>query len=442
MTHPNQATRVSIKQLHEVWADVPQGERLAYFKNLPISQAQELFLKLPAEDKSGIVLNLDDAEQRVWMRILDPDDAADLIQKVPLSKRHHLINLFDHTNRNHINALLAYQEDEAGGLMNPRYVRVRPDMRVAEAIRYVHRQALEQVETMYYVYVLGPEQKLLGMLSFRELFTSPPGEFVANVMHTDLIMAAEELDQEELGRLFAQHNLLAIPVVDESNCMQGIVTIDDIVDVVEEEATEDIQKIGGVEVLDAPYLQISLPNMIRKRAVWLIVLFVGELLTASAMSRYQDQIAKAVVLTMFLPLIISSGGNAGSQTSTLVIRAMALGEIRLRDWFRVASRELVIGLTLGIILSLIGLARVVFWEMAFHDYGPHFMLIGLTVFFSVMGVVLWGTLCGALLPLILRRAGFDPASASTPFVATIVDVTGVIIYFSIAEFLLRGSVTS
>lgn len=430
---------LSLEQLHESWAAVPREERSRFFKKLDTPHAQELFLKLNAEERASIISDLDVTGRTLWLRLLDPDDAVDVIQNFPHHERRALVDLFDNTNRNHINALLAYAEDDAGGLMNPRYVRVRPEMRVAEAVRYVHQQALGQVETMYYVYVLGPDQELLGMLSFRELFTSPPGEFVNNVMHTDLITAQEEMDQEELGRLFAQHNLLAIPVVDKDNSMKGIVTIDDIVDVVEQEATEDIQKIGGVEALDAPYLEISFLQMVKKRAGWLTVLFLGELLTASAMGYYQDQIARAVVLALFLPLIISSGGNSGSQASTLVVRALALREIQLRDWWLVARRELFMGLCLGVILAAIGFLRIVFWQGAFHTYGQHFMLIALTVFLSVIGVVLWGTISGALLPIILRRVGFDPASASTPFVATLVDVTGVVIYFSIATVVLRGT---
>jgi len=426
-------------QINNLWAEVPEDNRVEYFKRLDNAHAQELFMMLDASERASLLRGLDLLDRRLWMRLLDPDDAADVIQEVPTEERPDLINLLDHTFKNHLNALLAYAEDVAGGLMSPRYARVRPDMRVAEAIRYVHKQALDNVETMYYVYVLGTEQELLGMLSFRELFTAAPGEIVSNVMNTNLITARENMDQEELGHLFAQHDLLAIPVVDNANHMKGIVTIDDIVDVVEEEATEDIQKLGGMEALDAPYFQIGLVQMVRKRAGWLTILFVGEMLTASAMAYYQDEIASAVVLALFLPLIISSGGNAGSQASTLVIRAMALGEVRPKDWWRIARRELLIGFLLGLILAIIGLMRVLLWQHAFQAYGPHYLLIGLTVFLSLIGVVLWGTISGALLPMLLRRAGFDPATASTPFVATMVDVTGLIIYFNIALLVLHGT---
>jgi magnesium transporter len=287
--------------------------------------------------------------------------------------------------------------------------------------------------------VLDHEQHLLGQVSLRKLLSAPPGARIEEVMRKSLITASEHSDQEELSRLFAEHNLMAIPIIDDEHRMKGIVTVDDIVDVVEEEATEDIQKMGGTEALQQKYLQINLWLMLRKRAGWLMILFVGEMLTASAMGYFEKEIASAVVLALFLPLIISSGGNAGSQASTLVIRAMALDEVKLRDWPRVLRREIVTGIGLGLILGLIGLLRILVWQQFFHSYGTHFMLVGLTVMFSVLGVVLWGTITGSILPFILRAARFDPASASTPFVATLVDVTGVIIYFQVARFFLKGT---
>jgi magnesium transporter len=258
-------------------------------------------------------------------------------------------------------------------------------------------------------------------------------------METELVRASDQTDQEELGRLFAEHNLMAVPVVDAENKMKGIVTIDDIVDVFEEEATEDIQKMGGSEVLGAPYLRVGLAGMIRKRAPWLTILFISEMFTTTAMGYFENEIAKAVVLAVFVPLIISSGGNAGSQASTLVIRAMALGEVQLRDWWRVAGREVVAGLLLGLILGTVGLIRVLLWQQWFNSYGPHAVLIALTIFTSLIGIVAWGTLTGALLPFILRACKVDPATASTPFVATLVDVTGLVIYFTTASVILRGT---
>ena len=323
--------------------------------------------------------------------------------------------------------------------MNPRYARLRPEMSVDEAITYLRRQARERLETIYYVYVLDAEQRLLGVVSFRELFSAPPEKTVRDIMSKDVVTAPEEMDQEALSRLFAETDFLAIPVVDAERHVKGIVTVDDIVDVVQEEATEDIQKIGGMEALDAPYLDVGFWSMVRKRAGWLAILFVGEMLTATAMGYFEHEIARAVVLALFVPLIISSGGNSGSQASTLVVRSLALGELKLRDWWRVISREAFSGLVLGAILATIGLTRILVWQGLFGAYGEHYMLIALTVSVSLIGVVTWGTLAGSMLPMILRRLGFDPASASAPFVATLVDVSGLLIYFSVASVILRGT---
>src|SRR5436190_1642378 len=259
------------------------------------------------------------------------------------------------------------------------------------------------------------------------------------VMSSDVVTASEQMDQEELARLFAQTNLQAIPVVDASGRMKGIVTVDDIVDVIQEEATEDIQKIGGTQALEAPYLKVGLVEMVRKRVGWLAVLFVSEMLTTAAMSRFEAEIARAVVLAVFIPLIISSGGNSGSQASTLVIRAMALGEVKMGDWWRVVHRELRSGLAMGLVLGVIGLTRVELWQLLFHTYGSHHLLVGLTIAISVLGVVTWGTLSGSMLPFLLKRFRLDPASASAPFVATLVDVTGIVIYFTAASVILRGA---
>jgi magnesium transporter len=323
--------------------------------------------------------------------------------------------------------------------MSPRYARVRPDMTVDEAIGYLRIQARQNVETINYAYVLDGQQHLLGVISLRELFSAPGGKRVSELMHSDLVTIEEDADQESVGPLLSLHDLMAIPVVDAQGRMKGIITFDDIADVVEEEATEDIHKIGGSEALDAPYLQVGLGQMIRKRVGWLAVLLLGEMLTASAMAHYEHQIASAVVLAMFIPLIISSGGNSGSQASTLVIRALALSEVRLRDWFRVARRELVSGICMGSILGVLGFLRVMAWEWGFQAYGEHALGIALTVGVSLVGVVLLGTLAGSSLPFLFRRIGFDPASASAPFVATLVDVTGLIVYFSVASLLLGGS---
>jgi len=425
--------------LHSQWAETPPKERMASFRLLPLADAQEFYRELSTRHQYEIVSFLPEREQTVWMRLLAPDDAADLLQEAPEHDRPRLLQLLDQITRDDVHALLKYREDVAGGLMSTRFARLRPDMTVSEALTYVRKQALETTETIYTIYVLDAAQHLLGVTSLRKLFSSEPHKRIDEIMRTDMITSTEETNQEELSKLFAKHDLHAIPVVDAENHMKGIVTIDDIVDVVQEEATEDMHKMGGSEALGAPYLEISLTKMIRKRAGWLTILFLGEMLTANAMGHYESEIAKAVVLSLFIPLIISSGGNAGSQASTIIIRAMALGEVRLTDWWRVMRHELVTGLTLGCILGSIGFVRIVLWQHFFHTYGHHAYLLGTTVGLSLVGIVLWGTLAGALLPFILRRVGFDPASASTPFVATLVDVTGLIIYFTVANLTLKGT---
>ena len=430
--------RISPVELTETWPVLSLPERLEAFALIDRSVAAEFFASLDAASQAELLVGMPNHERRLWLRLLEPDDVADVLQAAPQGERAGLVALLDDATRKEVAALLAYAEDEAGGLMSPRYARLRPDLTVDEAIVYLRRQARERLETIYYVYVLGADQKLLGVVSFRELFAAPSGQTVRDIMRPVRVSAREDTDQEELARLFRQHGFLAIPVLDAEGRMKGIVTIDDIVDVVEEEATEDIQKMGGAEALGEPYLQIRIPRMIRKRAGWLAALFLGEMLTASAMSYYEEEIAQAVILALFLPLIISSGGNSGSQATTLVIRAMALGEVRLRDWYRVVRRELVTGLGLGVILGSIGFVRIVLWYELFGLYAGHVELIGATVALSLTGVVLWGSIVGSMLPFLLRRLGFDPASASAPFVATLVDVTGLIIYFSVARWMMAA----
>jgi magnesium transporter len=430
---------LSASDLRDAWMILSPEDRAIGFKLLPRADSEDFFLALPARDHAALVLALPPEEQRSWMRLLPPDDAADLVQEAAPEQRERLLSLLDEPTRKEVKALLAYEEDAAGGLMNPRYARLRPDMTIDEAIAYLRKQARERLETIYYVYVLDEQQHLLGVVSFRELFAATSEKRVRDVMHHEVLSVREDQDQESVSRVVAQQDLYAIPVVDADNRIKGIVTVDDIVDVVQEEATEDIQKYGGMEALDAPYLTTGIGSMIKKRAGWLAALFLGEMLTATAMAYFEDEIARAVVLALFVPLIISSGGNSGSQASTLVIRAMALGEVKLRDFWRVLRRELAAGAALGLVLGTIGFLRIVLWQAARPTYGAHYLPIAFTVFFSLVGVVMFGTLVGSLLPFILRRLGFDPASASAPFVATMVDVTGLIIYFTAASIILSGT---
>lgn len=425
--------------LADAWAILTPEERMEGFTLLGRVDAEEFYLTLDARDQVTILEEMQPGERRSWVRLLPPDDAADVLQEASDDLRTELLNALDNPTRLEVSALLAYAEDEAGGLMNPRYLRVRPEMTVDEALLYIRKQAVQGIKIVAYAYALDGQSRLQGVVSSRELFVSPSDKQVQEIMHTDPYTVSEDTDQEAVAKLLDEHNLMAIPVLDRDGRMKGIITVDDIVDVIQEEATEDIQKIGGTAALDAPYLEVGFGTMIKKRGGWLAVLFLGEMLTASAMGYFEDEIQKALILTLFIPLIISSGGNSGSQATTLVIRAMALGEVKLRDWWRVVRRELPAGLVLGSILGVIGILRILLWQTIYDTYGEHYVLVAFTVGISLVGVVLLGTLAGSMLPFLFRRIGLDPASASAPFVATLVDVTGLIIYFTVAAILLKGT---
>jgi magnesium transporter len=328
--------------------------------------------------------------------------------------------------------------------MTPDFVAVRENWTVKEVLDYV-REHGQDSETLNFIYVVDERGKLIDDLRIRNFLLRPLDTHVDEIMDRNYVHLTVNQTQEEALQIFRKYDRAALAVVDSNGALVGIVTQDDMLDVAEEEATEDIQKIGGMEALDEPYMRISLWRMVRKRAGWLIILFLGEMLTATAMANYQAELAKALVLALFLPLIISSGGNSGSQASTLMIRAMALGEVTLRDWWHVMRREIQAGLLLGLILGIIGMMRVAAWALTDEHwfnrqpYGEHWPLVALTVGVALVGVVLWGTLSGSMLPFLLRRVGADPATSSAPFVATLVDVTGLIIYFSIALVIMRGA---
>lgn len=422
------------------WPNLTHEERITEFKALLRTDAEDLFLNLHAQEQSEIYSELTPAERRSWIRLLAPDDVADLIQLFPVENRPAALALLDDFTRTEVVALLAYSEDEAGGLMSSRFIRLRPEMAADEAIHYLRAQMkAPSIEVVYYAYVMNASQTLLGAVSFRQLMLSPPTKAVRDIMTTEVISIPEDMDQEEVSKKFAQHDLMAIPVVDGENRMKGIITFDDVVDVVKEEATEDMQKIGAVQVMDLPYLRTPFLQLIQKRAGWLIVLFIGEMFTATAIGYYESEIAKAVVLALFIPLIISSGGNSGSQASTLIIRSLALGEVRIEDWWKILKREILSGLVLGSILGLICAARIYFWPYRDQQYGEHYVMLGFAVSISVLFVVLWGATVGSMLPLALRKLDFDPATASAPLVATLVDVTGLLIYFTVARVVLAGA---
>jgi magnesium transporter len=401
--------------------------------------ATDILRGLSSPAQLSMLLGMAPAERLEWMRLLPLDDAADLVQAAPDEDREGLLALLDDAARTEVVALMAYAEDVAGGLMDPRFMRLRPEFTMDQAIRYLRKQGPDVTLPIHYGYVLDPDQQLLGVVPPLALFASRADQTVRDVMDTQPVVVADDTDQELVSQLFRKHGLFAVPVVDSAGRMKGVVTVDDVVDVLDEEATEDMQKSGGVAALDTPYLTASFTSMLRKRGGWLTVLFLGEMLTATAMGWFAEQLATAIVLALFVPLIISSGGNAGSQATTLVIRAMALGEVTSRDWWNVFRREFSIGLALGGLLATIGAARILLWQELFGSYGEHDVALAITVSLSLVGVVLWGTLAGTMLPFILRLARLDPASASAPFVATLVDVTGLVIYFTVATVILRGT---
>jgi magnesium transporter len=367
-----------------------------------------------------------------------PDDRTMFLEELPATATRQLLTLLSPAERAVASTLLGYPEGSIGRLMTPHYVSVREHWSIREVLDHIRAHG-EDSETLNVVYVVDEHETLMDDIRIRELLLTPLDKRVAELMDRRFVALKAADDQQTAVAVFRRYDRTALPVTDSAGTLIGIVTIDDVLDVAEATATKDIHRIGGQEALDEPYMEIAFATMIRKRAGWLTALFLGEMLTATAMGAFEGEIAKAVVLAMFVPLIISSGGNSGSQASTLVIRALALGEVGLADWWRVMRREVLAGLALGCILGSIGFLRISLWS-AFSDiYGEHWLLIAFTVAFALVGIVLWGTVVGSLLPFLLRRLGFDPATSSAPFVATLVDVTGLLIYFTVAMIILRGT---
>jgi magnesium transporter len=425
-------------ELLDLWPTLPRSQHVDRFESLPREQMDNFFLALDARAQSSLLLSLPEGERRLYMRLVAPDEAADIIQESPKQRRQYLLELLDDKTKTEVKALLAFRHDVAGGLMNPRFARLRSDASIEEAISYLRRQ-LGHVETITYAYVLDESQTLLGVIALKDLVAADPTKTVKDVMTAKIYAVPANTDQTEIARLLTEHRIKAVPVVDDNHHMLGVITAADLIHVLREEETKGLQKLGGMEALDGPYLETGFLAMIRKRAGWLVILFLGEMLTATAMNHFEEEIERAVVLSLFIPLLISSGGNSGSQATSLIIRALALREVRLRDWWRVISREVASGAMLGSILGVIGFIRILVWQALWHTYGEHYLLIALTILFSLLGVVTFGTLAGSMLPFILRRFGLDPASASAPFVATLVDVTGLIIYFTVAKIVLTGT---
>ncbi|MFC0245961.1 magnesium transporter [Falsochrobactrum ovis] len=372
---------------------------------------------------------------------MSADRATDVFQEMDDDERARLFPILAPETKAALKKLMGYPPNTAGSLMTIEFIAVTSDWNVGQTLEYI-RKVERTRETVYAIYVLDPKTRiLLGVVSLRRLIIRDPSEPILSIARDDDPITITPLtSREELARLFRKHDLLAVPVVDESRHIIGIVTVDDVLDAMTEEASEDAYRFGGMEALDKPYMRIGFGEMLKKRAGWLGILFLGEMLTASAMQHFEVELEKALVLTLFIPLIMSSGGNSGSQATSLIIRALALQEVRLKDWWRVALREVPSGLVLGSFLGLIGVARIVAWQMlGIYDYGEYWMLIAATVGLALVCIVTFGSVTGSMLPFILQRLGFDPASASAPFVATLVDVSGLVIYFSVALLILSGT---
>ena len=424
--------------LAEVLEAAPDDVEAVLFRLLDKERAYDTFEYFSVTAQERLLAGLGDREVASIINEMSADDRTALLEEVPGKVTRRLLNLLQPEERKVAMELLAYPEESIGRLMTPDYVAVKPDWTISDALEHIRKFGRDS-ETLNVVYVTGPGGVLVDDLRMRELLLVEPTTRIGDMMDNQFVALNARDDQEEAVAMFRKHDRSALPVVDGSGVIVGIVTVDDVLDVAEEEATEDIHQLGGVSALDEPYLQISLRGVIRKRAFWLVILFLGQLLTATAMGFFESEIASAVVLALFLPLIISSGGNSGSQAAALVTRAMALGEVTVRDWWLVARRELAAGLVLGLLLGGLGFLRVAIWGTVFNAYGEHWLLIAITVALALVGVVLWGSLTGSLLPIVLKRMGADPAASSTPFVATIVDVVGIVIFFLLAKLILTST---
>ncbi len=427
------------QDLAVVFRDLDHDVEAVVFRLLPRGLARSTFEYLDFDDQEVLLKSMADKDVGDVLNDMSPDDRTALLEELPGTVTKRLLNLLEPDQRVVATRLLGYPEESIGRLMTPDYVAVKPHWTVARSLDHV-RVFGKDSETLNVVYVTGPGGLLVDDLRMRELLLVDPETLISELLDDRFVSLKASDDQEVAVSAFAHHDRSALPVTDSDGVLVGIVTVDDVLDVAQEEATEDIHMLGGVAALEEPYLRISLSKVIRKRAFWLVLLFLGQTLTATAMGFFETEIASAVVLALFLPLIISSGGNSGSQAAALVTRAMALGEVTVKDWWVIAKRELAAGLVLGGMLGGLGFLRVAIWALAFDAYGPAWPLIGLTVLLSLVGVVLWGSLTGSLLPIVLKRLGADPAASSTPFVATIVDVVGIVIFFVLAKLVLTGTV--
>ncbi len=417
---------------------LPVEDQAVVFRILPRKLAAETFGYMTPAQQENLLKAMAQDEVTTLLNNMPDDDRTLLLEEMPAAATKQMLELLTPEERAGAVKLLGYPESSIGRLMTAHYVAVREDWTIQYVLDYV-REHGQDSETLSMIYVVDEQGVLIDDIRIRTFLLAPLTAKVADLMDYRYVALKAADSQESAVHVFRDQDLKALPVTDTTGVLIGIVTIDDVLDVAEAQATKEIQKIGGSEAFDEPYMQIAFWRMVKKRGGWLVILFLGEMLTATAMGFFEREIERAVVLALFVPLVISSGGNSGSQASTLVIRALALREVRLRDWWRVMRREVLSGLALGSILGTIGFLRISVWSAFSNIYGPHWLLVALTVGFALIGIVLWGTLSGSMLPFLLRRLGFDPAASSAPFVATLVDVTGLVIYFSVAALLLRGT---
>jgi magnesium transporter len=425
-------------ELVELIEGEEEREQLIIFRLLPLQLATEVFEFLDLDVQRHFLANLAQDKIADILNEMSPDDRTALLEFLPANFVAELIQSLSEEERKVTLQLLGYPEYSVGRLMTPDYIAIREHWTVQQVLDYIRRHG-GQSETLSMLYVTDSHGVLIDDIRIREFLLAEPTALVRELMDRRYVQLNAGQDQEEAIDIFRRNDRIALPVVSDQGILLGIVTLDDILTIREEEDTEDIQKLGGSEALDEPYLDTPLLRMVQKRAGWLVVLFLGELLTASAMQYFEGELQKAIILMQFVPLIISSGGNSGSQATSLIIRAMSLGEFTVREWWTVLRREIVSGLALGLILGVVGFVRIAVWQQFSGVYGEHWPLVGLTVGTALVGIVLWGSLAGSMLPLLLKRLGLDPATSSAPFVATLVDVTGLIIYFTVALVVLRGT---
>jgi magnesium transporter len=434
-----------LQELHasdiaEIFNELDLEESKFVYKHLDDEEAGKVLVEMDEDVRERFLASLTSKEiAEQFIDNMESDDAADVISELPDNVQNEVLShIEDADQASDIVDLLNYDENTAGGLMAKELVKVNLNKTMLDCVRELRAHA-DEIKHIYAIYVVDDDDKLVGLISLKKVLTTSLRSPIRAVFNTEIISVKTNTDAEEAAKVMEKYDLVVLPVIDAIGRLVGRITIDDVIDVIRKEETEDVQKMGGMEVLDEPYMTMPFWPLIKKRAGWLVILFIGETFTATAMSFFEDQIAKAVVLALFVPLIISSGGNTGSQASTLIIRSLALGEVTIKEWWRIIKKELLVGFMLGLILGCIGFIRIALWTRIFKNvYGEHWLAVAFTVGSSLIGVVLWGNLSGSILPIILKKAGRDPAVSSAPFVATLVDVTGLVIYFSVATLMLKG----